>query len=311
MVYRYESAFYEFVLEGAGMMTEIRRSFIFPDLEITSADLVVDVGSGPGWASQAAGNVGADVIAIDLDRHAIEQLIEKMRNTPARSFQGIVSDSERLPLPNGVASVIICTEVLEHVDDPDYVLAELVRIGQPGARYLITVPDPISENILRIVAPSSYWMKPNHLRVFTHEQFKISVRTAGLEIETQRTVNFQGSMWWILNWTAGNNPDYWPGSTALKPPVIADWEKVWKALETAPLGGRIIEALDKLIPKSQTVIARKAASPTVNPSSFGGPILSRSAWKRRLKDGTIRVGGFDVRWTVRRSSALNTCPRSQ
>ena len=241
-------------------MTEIRRSVIFPDLEITSADLVVDVGSGPGWASQAAGNVGTDVIAIDIDRHAIEQLIEKMHNIPARSFQGIVSDSERLPLPNGVASVIVCTEVLEHVDDPDHLLAELVRIGQPGARYLITVPDPTSEGILRIVAPSSYWGKPNHVRVFTHEQFKRSVRTAGLEIDIHRTVNFQSSMWWILNWTAGNNPDYWPGSTALKPQVIADWERVWKALETAPLGGRIIEALDKLIPKSQVVIAQSSQS---------------------------------------------------
>ena len=123
-------------------------------------------------------------------------------------------------------------------------------------------------------------------------------------------------MWWLLNflnWTAGKDPThqafelfvsegYYPGSPAPKPSIIADWERVWNALVMAPSAGQVINALDKLIPKSQCVIARKAASLTPHPSSFGGPIWSHAHWKRRLRDGAIRLGGFDVRWTVRRRS---------
>ena len=126
------------------MTSEIRRGEIFPGFEITEADTLVDVGCGSGWASQAAGNLGADVIAIDVDRNSIDRLGETMRNVPARSFRGIVSVSETLPLPDGAASAIICTEVLEHVDAPDRFLAELARIGRPGrgmrSRYPIPYP---------------------------------------------------------------------------------------------------------------------------------------------------------------------------
>ena len=138
------------------MTSEIRRGEIFPGFEITEADTLVDVGCGSGWASQAAGNLGADVIAIDVDRNYIDRLGETMRNVPARSFRGIVSASETLPLPDGAASAIICTEVLEHVEAPDRFLAELARIGRPGARYAITVPDPVSEDLIRIVAPPGF-----------------------------------------------------------------------------------------------------------------------------------------------------------
>ena len=122
-------------------------------------------------------------------------------------------------------------------------------------------------------------------------------------------------MWWLLNflnWTAGKDPThqafelfvsegYYPGSRA----EAVHHRRLGAGLEC--LSDGIIRrpshnALDKLIPKSQCVIARKAASLTPHPSSFGGPIWSYAHWKRRLRDGAIRLGGFDVRWTVRRRS---------
>jgi hypothetical protein len=40
-------------------------------------------------------------------------------------------------LPDGIATVILAQEVLEHVPAPAATLADLVRIGRAGARYLI------------------------------------------------------------------------------------------------------------------------------------------------------------------------------
>ena len=101
----------------------------------------------------AAGERGAEVIGIDIEPELIERVRERMLSVPAGSFRGVVNDAHVIPLADATASVVICTEVLEHVNDPSAVLAELVRIGQPGAQYLITVPDPASESVMRTVAP--------------------------------------------------------------------------------------------------------------------------------------------------------------
>src|SRR5690349_17275109 len=129
------------------MRTESLHVEVYPAFEITSDDTVVDVGCGAGALCRCAGMVGADVIGIDIHPDLVADTIEMMRAVPARSFRGIVCDSDPIPLPDATASVVISTEVLEHVDDPARFLAELVRIGKPGARYLFTVPDPASELI--------------------------------------------------------------------------------------------------------------------------------------------------------------------
>ena len=278
------------------MAGETRRKCLVPGFEVTSDDTLVDVGCGPGWASRAAGEVGADVIAVDTDRGFVERLTEDMKTIPARSFQGIVSDSEAIPVPDGVATAVVCTEVLEHVDDPGRFLAELARIGKPGARYLITVPDHASETVLKIVAPPLYWAKPNHQHIFSHEQLEEMVKAAGLEVEGRSCRNFYGSMWWLLNWTTGDDPGYWPGSTKPRPPAVADFERLWETLLASPRGGEVIEALDPLFPKSYAVVARKAAAPALR-------VAPTPRWKRHLKDGGIRLGRFDIRWKVRRTPA--------
>ena len=118
-------------------------------IEIGPDDTVVDVGCGFGSACVAAGLHGAAVIGIDIEPVLIEKVTERMKSVPAKSFRGVVNDAHVIPLDDATASVVICTEVLEHVDDPSAMLAELVRIGRPGAQYLITVPDPASESVMR------------------------------------------------------------------------------------------------------------------------------------------------------------------
>ena len=45
------------------------------------------------------------------------------------------------------------------------------------------------------------------------------------------------------------------------------------------------------------LIARKPGG-VARASSFGGPTWSR--WRRRLRDGAVHLGGFDLRWKIRR-----------
>ena len=52
----------------------------------------------------------------------------------------VVADLHDLPIPDASFDFVLCTEVLEHVADPDRCAAELRRILRPGGGVLVTVP---------------------------------------------------------------------------------------------------------------------------------------------------------------------------
>jgi len=52
----------------------------------------------------------------------------------------ILASLEALPVPDGSFQAVVCTEVLEHIAKPDTVLAELLRVLEPGGRLCLTVP---------------------------------------------------------------------------------------------------------------------------------------------------------------------------
>jgi ubiquinone/menaquinone biosynthesis C-methylase UbiE len=224
---------------------------------ITPSDTVVDVGCGDGGACVFAAQQGAEVIGVDIDPAMIEQTSTRLREeTSSRRWQTHVSDSNPLPLKSGIAIKVICQEVLEHVDDPAAVLSELARIGKPGTRYLLSVPDPVAESVQREVAPPFYWAKPYHLRIFKREEFDRLVETAGLMIETRSSYSFFWSMWWILFWAESGVTGPLGGATT---PLLRYWNKTWDALLATPEGPRIKKALDDFMPKSRILVARKAA----------------------------------------------------
>lgn len=247
----------------------------FPGFEIDANDLVVDVGCGDGLVCGYAARMGADVIGIEVDPIWLERVDAAMRGLPARSWRAILSDCDPIPLPDAVASVVVSTEVLEHVADPARVLAELVRIGRTGARYLISVPDPASETVMRVVAPRWYWEPPYHRRVIERATLDRMLREAGLEVEARHAGGFYWSMWWIFRMSLGARP-FEPTPDA---PLLQHWEKAWAAFLETPDGVRAAAALDRLVPKSQILIARKV----------GSPAAARPWWQRRLRQIAARL----------------------
>ncbi len=241
--------------EQFGWFNEKTRELLagFP---IGESDIVVDVGCGAGRSSEFAACCGATVYAVDIDAEAIAAVERRLKSLRlSRPCHALVSDANPLPLDDGVATRVVCQEVMEHVDDPRLFLAELVRIGGPGARYLLSVPDPAGESLQKELAPEAYWRKPNHLRVFGREEFERLVRDAGLEIENRVPYSFFWSMWWVLFWSDKGGFEFGSPGT----PVLAHWNKTWTALLKMPNGPRVKQALDEFMPKSQVLIARKAA----------------------------------------------------
>lgn len=236
---------------------------LFKGFPIGSDDSVLDIGCGAGGATLFCANRGADVTFIDVTAQAIDLLRAKVALSPARKGEGIVSDGIPLPVANTCMSRVIAMEVLEHVEEPAAFLDELVRVGQPGALYLLSVPDPVGENMQKGFAPSYYFERPNHIHIFEREAFSALVSNAGLEIIQRDSSGFFWTFWMILYWTLVKAAGAELEGESLDvvrppyPPLLNDWAKLWHQIVKIPEAAPMKKALDQLLPKSQIIIARK------------------------------------------------------
>jgi 2-polyprenyl-3-methyl-5-hydroxy-6-metoxy-1,4-benzoquinol methylase len=226
---------------------------MYDGFTIDAEDVVIDIGCGDGCVSMFAANQGAKVIATDVCPNSIEITRAKLKKSKARDFEVHVSDSTPLPLEDNIATKVICREVLEHVEDPVAVMSELFRVGKPGATYLITVPDPLGESVQKKIAPKEYWLPPNHVRVFERDEFSQLLENSGLEIEKRGSHGFYWSIWWILFWAAGQELG------EPEKPILSHWTATWNELIDKPDSRHIKDALEEFMPKSQILIAKKAA----------------------------------------------------
>jgi len=66
--------------------------------------------------------------------------IDRTPRVPEGAATFLVGDVEALPVADGVADGVLCTEVIEHVGDEHRLAAELYRVARPGARLVLTSP---------------------------------------------------------------------------------------------------------------------------------------------------------------------------
>lgn len=70
----------------------------------------------------------------------------------------VVSFAAPLPFRDATFDAILCTSVLEHVDNAEYAVGEMARVLRPGGRLLITVPFLYPEH----EAPYDFWRTTHH-----------------------------------------------------------------------------------------------------------------------------------------------------
>ncbi|MEM8561678.1 MAG: class I SAM-dependent methyltransferase [Pseudomonadota bacterium] len=222
---------------------------------VRASDTVIDVGCGDGGVIGFCASQGAEVIFIDRDKVRLERTEARVAESAARSYRGILSDCDPIPVADATGDLVICTEVLEHVPDPAMFLAELVRITKPGSKLLLTVPDSRSEELVAATAPVEYFQEPNHIRVFSVDDFKSLVLNADLEIESHQFLGCFWSIFWPLSWMTCKPGGGLPIDN--DDPIVENWVSLWAHLQRHPDGEKIRNALNQLLPKSQSIVARK------------------------------------------------------
>ncbi|MEH2213195.1 bifunctional 2-polyprenyl-6-hydroxyphenol methylase/3-demethylubiquinol 3-O-methyltransferase UbiG [Nostoc sp.] len=103
---------------------------------------VLDIGCGGGLACEFVANLNADVSGIDLSFNSIKIAQEHARASNLKiDYQRALA--ENLPYEENSFDVVLCFDVLEHVEDWKKVISEAYRVLKPDGLFLF---DTINRN---------------------------------------------------------------------------------------------------------------------------------------------------------------------
>jgi 2-polyprenyl-3-methyl-5-hydroxy-6-metoxy-1,4-benzoquinol methylase len=129
-------------------LIEQRRLDIIRRMAGESAGLdLAEIGSGGGHVLRMFPK--ARITAIDVSDLFLDMARKNLAGYDARFIKGEV---DKLDLPPASFDRLICTEVLEHTENPEAILETMTRLLRPGGVAVITVPnDPLIETLKGIV----------------------------------------------------------------------------------------------------------------------------------------------------------------
>lgn len=112
---------------------------------------LLDIGNGPcGLLNFVPGNIK---VGIDPNNqmYRANEILYNIEN----SVRYITCPAEKLPLPDAYFEFISCVNVLDHVNDPQIVLDEIIRVLKPGGFFFLSV-DTRREEETSLVHPHAF-----------------------------------------------------------------------------------------------------------------------------------------------------------
>jgi SAM-dependent methyltransferase len=99
---------------------------------------VLDAGCGTGYGMEILAAGGASVTGVDVDRDAVVAAGRRVGDPDAV----VEGDVRELPFDDDAFDVVVCWEVIEHVEGAARALGEFRRVLRPGGLLLVSSPNP-------------------------------------------------------------------------------------------------------------------------------------------------------------------------
>ena len=183
-------------------------------LGLHAGDRLLDIGCGFGRHSYEALRRGADVVASDFSfpelvdvQGTVGAMLEPGELPDGVSAAACNGDVTRLPFPDATFDHVIASEILEHIDDDEGALAELVRILRPGGRFAATIPAALPEKICWRITDEYHAPKVpgGHVRIYEKGELADRMTAAGLEVTGSHRAHALHSPYWWLRCAVGPN----------------------------------------------------------------------------------------------------------
>lgn len=125
---------------------------------------VLDLGCNNGYGASILARSCREVDAVDVSAASIEDARRRFDDANI-VFRQV--DGGRLPFADAAFDAVVSFQVIEHVDDVDAYLSEIVRVLKAGGRALFTTPN----KKLRLKPGMKPWNR-FHVQEFTHDELR-------------------------------------------------------------------------------------------------------------------------------------------
>ncbi|GAB4277304.1 MAG: hypothetical protein Kow0056_08630 [Coriobacteriia bacterium] len=188
---------------GQALVSRFRSRFV-QHVVLANPKSILEVGCGQGWltAQIAQALPSARVVGLDIRPQAIEYA-----RSLCATAEFLVGDGAALPFNDSEFDLVVCSEVLEHVEDPQSVLDEMDRVGRGHA--ILSVPhEPWFwlTNLVRLRYLRTLGNCPGHIHHWTASSFRrmLSERYSRVQVEN-------ASFWLIAEvYQSAKGPDRQP-----------------------------------------------------------------------------------------------------
>jgi len=155
---------------------------------------ILDVGSADGMFSKIIfDKSGAKkLIGIEAVKTSVAWAKKHWQNKGLMEFR--VGDAHKLPFKANTFDAIFCLEVLEHVNSPERVLREFMRVMKKGGYGILLVPS--DSNLFQLVwflwlhyYPRGWVWRDTHIQTYRNNYLPKICRKVGFAVEQDKKFN--------------------------------------------------------------------------------------------------------------------------
>ncbi|MES2675203.1 MAG: class I SAM-dependent methyltransferase [Pseudomonadota bacterium] len=195
----------------------------FKDFPVNHGDLVLDLGCGEGRHVINA-YLQANIVALGVDLSLRDLTTAQLRFAPfalvneagtaikatenatennakdnfVKQFYLQQADATCLPFGDASIDKIICSEVLEHIDNYRDVLREINRVLKPNGRLAISVPRAWPEKICWWLSAAYHENEGGHIRIFNANKLRVDIEGLGFIFTTRHWAHaLHVPFWWL------------------------------------------------------------------------------------------------------------------
>jgi SAM-dependent methyltransferase len=186
----------------------------FKRLKIRPGFRKQDIGCGTGRHTSAASRfdhvvtVGSDINFDDVletrRRLNFEKEVEEQGDN---TWGAIVADIYHLPFKTNSFDVVICSEVLEHIQDQERAVQEVVRVVRPGRDLVVSVPRYFPERICWALSEDYHSASNGHVRIYRKKELTDLLEEAGTRKWAAHFAHSLHTPYWWLKCLVGPSRD--------------------------------------------------------------------------------------------------------
>jgi len=182
----------------------------FSTLDIRPGCRVLDLGCGEGrHLHYVYLKKGVLAYGLDLDFNAARKTHENCKKyfplSKNQNKNWLIAQGrcEFLPFKQESFDYVICSEVLEHIENYHRVIKEIWKILKMGGDLVVSVPRYFPERICWILSQDYKYEKGGHIRIFKETPLKLEIERLGFKfLKKHYAHGLHSPYWWLkcINW---------------------------------------------------------------------------------------------------------------